>query len=41
MSQFERAGKLSDEQFLRVVGVDKATFKSRQTSQLWKNMECD
>ena len=26
MSQFERAVKLSDAQFLRVVGVDKATF---------------
>ena len=26
MSQFEKAVKLSDEQFLRVVGVDKATF---------------
>ena len=26
MSQFERAIKLSDEQFLRAVGIDKATF---------------
>ena len=26
MSQFEKAVKLSDEQFLRAVGVDKATF---------------
>ena len=26
MSQFEKAVKLPDEQFLRVVGVDKATF---------------
>ena len=26
MSQFEKAVKLSDEQFLRAVGVDKTTF---------------
>ena len=26
MSQFEKAVKLSDEQFLRAIGVDKATF---------------
>ena len=26
MSQFEKAVKLSDEQFLRAVGVDKARF---------------
>ena len=26
MSQFEKAVELSDEQFLRAVGVDKATF---------------
>ena len=26
MSQFEKAIKLSDEQFLRAVGIDKAAF---------------
>ena len=31
MSQFKKAKKLPDEQFLRAVGVDKATFNHIRT----------